>query len=123
MSGVAKETGSADFCLLDHQVAVEQVLVHRHVDDARMRDLVGALALESGVGDGGLDDVPVRFVEVERATRLVGIATEAFEDHGLRLPGRISDVTAATASENNQRGFYTRWQQFMEAKSWADLKR
>ena len=53
----------------------------------------------------------------------LGRATEAFEDHGLKLPGRISDVTVATASENNQRGFYTRWQQLMEAKSWADLAR
>jgi len=53
----------------------------------------------------------------------LGRATDAFEDHGLRLPGRISDVTEANASENNQRGFYTRWQQFMEAKTWADLKR
>jgi hypothetical protein len=50
-------------------------------------------------------------------------ATDAFEDHGLKLPGRISDVTVANASENNQRGFYTRWRQFMEAKSWADLER
>jgi nitrite reductase/ring-hydroxylating ferredoxin subunit len=44
-----------------------------------------------------------------------------FEDHGLRLPGVISDVTKARASEQNQRGFYRRWQQFMEAKSWEDL--
>ena len=52
----------------------------------------------------------------------LGRAIEDFEDHGLRLPGRIADVTDA-ASENNQRGFYTRWQQFMEASSWAELKR
>jgi hypothetical protein len=52
----------------------------------------------------------------------LGRATEDFEDHGLKLPGRISDVTNA-ASENNQRGFYTRWRQFMEAPSWAELKR
>src|SRR6266542_947745 len=44
-----------------------------------------------------------------------------FEDHGLKLPGLISDVTAANASEQNQRGFYRRWLQFMEARSWADL--
>jgi len=49
-------------------------------------------------------------------------ATENFEDHGLRLPGRIADVTTANASENNQRGFYTRWRQFMDAPSWAELK-
>jgi hypothetical protein len=50
----------------------------------------------------------------------VGRATDSFEDHGLKLPGRISVVTGA-ASENNQRGFYTRWRQFMEAGSWKDL--
>jgi hypothetical protein len=50
----------------------------------------------------------------------LGRATESFEDHGLRLPGRISEVTGI-ASENNQRGFYTRWRQLMEAKSWAEL--
>jgi phenylpropionate dioxygenase-like ring-hydroxylating dioxygenase large terminal subunit len=44
----------------------------------------------------------------------LGHATEAFEDHGLRLPGRISDVTVANASENNQRSFYGRWRQLME---------
>jgi hypothetical protein len=50
----------------------------------------------------------------------LGRATDRFEDHGLALPGRISVVTGV-ASENNQRGFYTRWRQLMEAKSWADL--
>jgi hypothetical protein len=30
-------------------------------------------------------------------------------------------VTSATASESNQRGFYTRWRQFMQATSWKDL--
>ena len=50
----------------------------------------------------------------------LGRATDSFEDHGLKLPGRISVVTGA-ASENNQRGFYTRWRQFMEAGSWKDL--
>jgi hypothetical protein len=30
-------------------------------------------------------------------------------------------VTQANASENNQRGFYRRWRQFMEAASWKDL--
>ena len=49
----------------------------------------------------------------------LGRATESFEDHGLRLPGRISVVTGI-ASENNQRGFYTRWRQLMEAKSWPE---
>jgi hypothetical protein len=50
----------------------------------------------------------------------LGRATDRFEDHGLALPGRISVVTGH-ASENNQRGFYTRWRQFMEAASWKDL--
>jgi phenylpropionate dioxygenase-like ring-hydroxylating dioxygenase large terminal subunit len=51
----------------------------------------------------------------------LGRAREDFEDHGLRLPGRILDVTHAVASENNQRSFYGRWRRFMEAKSWQDL--
>ena len=50
----------------------------------------------------------------------LGRASCAFEDHGLKLPGQISEVTGH-ASENNQRGFYTRWRQFMEAPSWAEL--
>ena len=36
-------------------------------------------------------------------------------------PARIMDVPPGAASENNQRGFYTRWRQFMEAASWKDL--
>jgi hypothetical protein len=52
----------------------------------------------------------------------LGRAIEGFEDHGLKLPGRIQDVTQAIASENNQRGFYGRWRQFMEAESWHELK-
>jgi hypothetical protein len=51
----------------------------------------------------------------------LGRATRAFEDHGLALPGSICDVTAASASENNQRGFYRRWRQLMEAPGWKDL--
>ena len=50
----------------------------------------------------------------------LGRATDGFEDHGLTLPGRISVVTG-NASENNQRAFYTRWRQFMEAPSWKEL--
>jgi len=48
-------------------------------------------------------------------------STHAFEDHGLTLPGVISDVTEANASEHNQRGFYTRWRQLMEAGSWGEI--
>ncbi len=44
-----------------------------------------------------------------------------FEDHGLTLPGVICDVTGAVASEHNQRNFYRRWRQFMEAPDWAHL--
>ncbi len=53
----------------------------------------------------------------------LGREIASFEDHGLKLPGLISDVTDACASEHNQRGFYRRWLQFMEAESWADLLR
>ena len=51
----------------------------------------------------------------------LGRGARGFEDHGLELPGAISDVTQANASEHNQRGYYTRWRQFMEAESWAGL--
>ncbi|PYM18816.1 MAG: aromatic ring-hydroxylating dioxygenase subunit alpha [Candidatus Rokuibacteriota bacterium] len=51
----------------------------------------------------------------------LGRATQSFEDHGLALPGVICDVTNANASESNQRGFYGRWSQFMEAQSWTEL--
>jgi phenylpropionate dioxygenase-like ring-hydroxylating dioxygenase large terminal subunit len=51
----------------------------------------------------------------------LGRGTRAFEDHGLKLPGTITDVTEANASEHNQRGFYTRWRQFMQADSWTGL--
>ena len=51
----------------------------------------------------------------------LGRATRSFEDHGLKLPGTICDVTEANASESNQRGFYGRWRQFMGAESWAEL--
>ena len=50
----------------------------------------------------------------------LGRGTDAFEDHGLRLPGTISEVTG-NASENNQRGFYTRWRQLMGPASWTEL--
>ena len=51
----------------------------------------------------------------------LGRATRSFEDHGLALPGTIMDVPVGTASENNQRGFYRRWRQLMEAGSWNEL--
>jgi len=51
----------------------------------------------------------------------LGRGTRTFEDHGLTLPGRIAEVVPGTASENNQRGFYTRWRQLMGASSWAEL--
>ena len=51
----------------------------------------------------------------------LGRATSGFEDHGLKLPGVINDVTEANASEHNQRGFYTRWRQLMEAGSWGEI--
>jgi phenylpropionate dioxygenase-like ring-hydroxylating dioxygenase large terminal subunit len=51
----------------------------------------------------------------------LGRGTSAFEDHGLKLPGVINDVTEANASEHNQRGFYTRWRQLMEAESWGEI--
>jgi len=51
----------------------------------------------------------------------LGRAQADFEDHGLKLPGVIADVTSANASEHNQRGYYNRWRQFMESTSWKEL--
>ena len=42
-------------------------------------------------------------------------ATRSSRITGCELPGTILDVPGRSASENNQRGFYTRWRQFMEA--------
>ena len=44
-----------------------------------------------------------------------------FEDHGLKLPGVVTDVTEARASEQNQRSLYRRWSEFMSAPSWDEL--
>jgi len=51
----------------------------------------------------------------------LGRETRHFEDHGLALPGSITEIVPGAASEHNQRGFYRRWRQFMEASSWTEL--
>ena len=51
----------------------------------------------------------------------LGYGTRDFEDGGLELPGVVLDVTEAKAGENNQRGFYQRWAEFMEARDWDGL--
>ena len=38
-----------------------------------------------------------------------------------RLPGQVVDVTDGVAGEQNQRGFYGRWAQFMDAATWKEL--
>jgi len=37
------------------------------------------------------------------------------------MPGKIRNVTAAKATEHNQRGFYQRWSEFMNAGDWDTL--
>ena len=51
----------------------------------------------------------------------MGLGPPQFEDHGLELPGTVLDVTKAVAAEQNQRGFYNRWAEFMEANGWDAL--
>ncbi len=51
----------------------------------------------------------------------LGAAVENFEWDGLRIPGRVIDITEAQSSEEPMRNLYRRWAQFMEADSWADL--
>ena len=51
----------------------------------------------------------------------LGTAVENFEWEGLRMPGRVIDITKAQSSEEPMRNLYRRWAQFMEADSWDDL--
>jgi hypothetical protein len=51
----------------------------------------------------------------------LGAAVENFEWDGLRIPGRVIDITEAQSSEEPMRNLYRRWAQFMEADSWVDL--
>lgn len=51
----------------------------------------------------------------------MGYSVTDFEDGGLRLPGTVLDVTKARAGEQNQRGFYSRWSEFMAARDWDEL--
>ena len=53
----------------------------------------------------------------------MGMGHEAppFDTNGLEMPGQIRNVTAAKAAEQNQRGFYSRWAEFLTAKDWDEL--
>ena len=51
----------------------------------------------------------------------LGHGTPAYENDGLKLPGLILDTTEARAAEQNQRGFYRRWAEFMDADGWGSL--
>ena len=51
----------------------------------------------------------------------MGLGNPNFEDNGLKLPGLILDTTEVKAAEQNQRAFYGRWAEFMEADSWDEL--
>ncbi len=51
----------------------------------------------------------------------LGWAVEDWEWDGLRMPGRVVEITQAQSSEEPMRNLYSRWAQFMEADGWADL--
>ncbi len=51
----------------------------------------------------------------------LGYAVTDFEDGGLKLDGTVLDTTRARAGEQNQRGFYSRWREFMAARDWDEL--
>ena len=51
----------------------------------------------------------------------VGMGTSNFEDAGLKLPGLVQDRTESKVGEQNQRSFYGRWAQFMDAPNWEHL--
>ena len=50
----------------------------------------------------------------------MGYAVTDFEDGGLKLDGTVLDTTKARAGEQNQRGFYSRWREFMAARDWTN---
>jgi len=51
----------------------------------------------------------------------MGSAVEGWEWDGLRMPGRVVEITQAQSSEEPMRNLYRRWAQFMEADSWDEL--
>ena len=51
----------------------------------------------------------------------IGRAVEDYEWDGLRISGRVIDITQAQSSEEPMRNLYHRWAQCMEADSWDDL--
>ena len=51
----------------------------------------------------------------------LGHAIEDYEWEGLKMPGRVIDLTTIQASEEPMRNLYRRWAQFMEADSWDEL--
>ncbi len=51
----------------------------------------------------------------------LGYGTPTYENDGLKLPGQIMDTTEHRAAEQNQRGFYRRWAEFMDAGDWGSL--
>ena len=51
----------------------------------------------------------------------MGFDAPLVDTDGLDMPGQIRDVTTAKAAEQNQRGFYQRWSEFMAAPGWDTL--
>jgi phenylpropionate dioxygenase-like ring-hydroxylating dioxygenase large terminal subunit len=51
----------------------------------------------------------------------MGFEVREFEWDGVKLPGVVTDLTAARSSEDNLRNLYRRWAEFMEAESWEAL--
>jgi hypothetical protein len=51
----------------------------------------------------------------------MGYAVEDYEWDGLRIPGRVTDITEAQSSEEPMRNLYRRWSEFMEADGWDEL--
>jgi phenylpropionate dioxygenase-like ring-hydroxylating dioxygenase large terminal subunit len=51
----------------------------------------------------------------------LGEETENYQFDGMRVPGRVIDITEAKSSEHTLRNLYRRWAEFMEAPDWAAL--
>jgi hypothetical protein len=51
----------------------------------------------------------------------IGTAVENFEWQGMRVPGRVVDITDVRSSEEPARNLYRRWAEFMQADGWDEL--
>ena len=104
------------------------LMVERDVpDEVRKVQLVGATSLALGISSMNEVDDQDNWIQVTQS----GLSTQArkvLSDLSMGLghattshPDFRGLVSERYISENNQRHFYGRWQEFMNAESWADI--